>query len=473
MKKQMSELLNNRATRKELAKQSFEYFIAIYFSHFLQYKTPAFHREIIKLITSDEPSFSCIVSFRGSAKSTLCTLMLPIWQTICTEKKKFIVIVSQNQSRANQTLYNVRQELEGNELLIKDFGPFITAETSEWNSSSLVLKNQKARISAVSVSESIRGIRHGAYRPDLVIADDIEDVQSARILEQREKLWEFVNGELIPVGSPDTSYIFIGNLVHRDSAMMRLKQSILNGKRTGIYKEYPLIDENGQCLWRNKYPNQQAIDKLRNSMTEIDFAREYLLKAINSKEQIIKPNWIQHYDQLPDDRYLAGKLISVDPAFTTAETSDKSGIICASIYNFNDQKTMYIHPEPFNGRLNAPQLNGYIESLYHSFNKGCATKIIVEKAAQQSGLIDELDARRLPVIGRTTKGQDKTTRVWAASNQVKNAQVLFPRKGAEELIQQLIEFSPDGLNDLVDAFTMACAEYRESLKETLPIIDFI
>lgn len=472
-KVEVNELLNNRISRKELARQSFEYFMAIYFNHFLQYESPAFHQEITKLITCDESSFSCIVSFRGSAKSTLCTLMLPLWQAICVEKKKFIVIVCQSQTRANQTLYNIRQELENNELLVGDFGPFLTAETSEWNSSSLVLKNQKARISAVSVSESIRGIRHGANRPDLVIADDIEDVQSARILEQRDKLWEFVNGELIPVGSPDTSYIFIGNLVHQDSVMMRLKKSIQSGSRSGVYKEYPLLDLDGKCLWPSKYPNQKAIDKLRNSLTEVDFAREYLLQAINTSEQTIKPAWIHYYDQLPDDRYLSYKIMSIDPAFSTANTADKSAIICASLYKFNDQKLMYIHPEPFNGRLNNPNLINYIEATSKSFGRGSTIKIIVEQSGQQIALVDQLASLKLPVIGKSIKGQDKSTRLWFASNQLKNAQVLFPKKGAEELIQQLLLFGSERFDDLADAFTLACAEHRDYLGEYEPIIDWL
>ncbi len=469
----MSELLNNRATRKELAKQSFEYFIAIYFSHFLQYKTPAFHREIIKLITSDEPSFSCIVSFRGSAKSTLCSLILPIWKAICTENKKLILIVCRNQNRANQTLYNIREELESNELLIKDFGPFVTAETSEWNSGSLVLKKQKARISAVSVSEPIRGTIHGANRPDLIIADDIEDVQSAKTLEQRDKLWQFVNGELIPIGNPGTSYIFIGNLVHKDSVMMRFKQSIQSGKRIGTYREYPFLNDDGKCLWKSIYPDQKAIDRLKHSLTEIDFAREYMLKAINTNEQIIKPKWIHHYDQLPDIRYLDYQLISIDPAFSLAPNAAKTAIVCASMYKLNGEKIMYIHKWPFNDRVSSDTMVSIVKSTYQSMGVRGAVKINVEQAGQQGLLVELLTSCGLPALGQTVKGKDKETRLWAASNQIKNGQVLFPREGAEELIDQILTFGSDNYFDLVDAFTAACEEHRAYLIDCPPIIDFI
>ena len=69
-------------------------------------------------------------------------------------------------------------------------------------------------------------MRHGQYRPDVIIVDDVEDVQSAKQKDARDRLWQFINGELIPTGITDVKVIFIGNLVHEDSLMMRLKKAI-------------------------------------------------------------------------------------------------------------------------------------------------------------------------------------------------------------------------------------------------------
>lgn len=470
---ELTELIQSRAGRRALAMQSFQWFLTLYFPHFLQYEQPTFHREVIGLIIDTKPNLTCIVAFRGSAKSTLCSLVLPLWQTICTNRMKFVVIVCQNQNRAVQSLTNIRQECEANELLQNDLGPFLTSQTVEWNATSLVFQHHQAKITAVSVSESIRGIRHGAYRPDLVIADDIEDIQSAKTLEQRDKLWEFVNGELIPVGTPDTSYIFIGNLVHQDSVMMRFKQSIQSGKRLGVYREYPLLKEDGTCMWPSKYPDQEALERLKSNLTEIDFAREYLLKAINSNEQIIKPEWITYYDELPDDRYLSYRIITIDPAFSTTKEADKTAIITASLFSIDDKKYMYIHPDIMNNRWNSPNLVDLIQSVYQSIGRQHTVKIVVEQAGQQIALIDQLTSRGLPVEGMQIKGQDKPTRLWSASTQVKNGLVLFPRKGAEELIQQLVYFGSERFDDLADSFTLACAKHREYMTESEPMISWI
>jgi predicted phage terminase large subunit-like protein len=254
---------------------------------------------------------------------------------------------------------------------------------------------------------------------------------------------------------------------------MRLKQSILSGKRDGVYREYPLLDENGDCLWPGKYPNRKMIKRLENSLTEIDYAREYLLKAINSNDQIIKPEWIQYYDQLPDEKYLSYFIISVDPAFSTSKEADKSAIIFASLVKMGDKKQMFIHPDPFNGKWSSPNLIDLIESNYLALGREHTVKIIVEQAGQQVALIDQLKSHNLPVEGMPIKGQDKATRLWSASTQVKNGLVLFPKKGAEKLIQQLLFFGSERFDDLADSFTLACSEYRKFMGESEAIIDWI
>ena len=69
-------------------------------------------------------------------------------------------------------LKNLRTELENNHLLRHDLGPF-REEEDEWRNTSLVISNYEARIMAVSVDQSVRGIRHKQHRPDLIICDDI------------------------------------------------------------------------------------------------------------------------------------------------------------------------------------------------------------------------------------------------------------------------------------------------------------
>ena len=224
--KQLSEkeieerLLHDPLVRKETTRQDIYWFFRIYFPHYITYKMAPFQIEILKLLQDDSIKRIAITAFRNSGKSTFCSLLAPIWYILGVHQKKYIVIACQNQDRAKQVLTNIKKELETMGLLSSDFGPFFDSN-SEWAANTIVLPKYDARITVLSIGEGMRGVRHGQYRPDIIIVDDVEDVQSAKQKESRDKLWQFINGELIPAGITNVKVIFIGNLVHEDSLMMR------------------------------------------------------------------------------------------------------------------------------------------------------------------------------------------------------------------------------------------------------------
>jgi hypothetical protein len=118
-------------------------------------------------------------------------------------------------------LANIKRELETNELLKADIGPFEEI-SDEWGSNSIVIPKYGARITVASTEQSIRGLRHGEYRPDLVICDDVEDLNSVKTKEGRDKTFNWLVGEVLPIGDQDTKMVLVGNLLHEDSLLMRL-----------------------------------------------------------------------------------------------------------------------------------------------------------------------------------------------------------------------------------------------------------
>ena len=165
--------------RKALAMRSHFWFFYIYFSHYIEFEPAKFHKEIFSLTEDEEVRFVTIVAFRGSGKSTIISLSYPIWAIIGNQQKKYPLLIGQTQQQAKQMLANIKSELETNEVLIKDFGPF-EQYADTWRADSLVLPQYGARISAISTGENIRGLRHKQTRPDLIICDDVEDADSVR-----------------------------------------------------------------------------------------------------------------------------------------------------------------------------------------------------------------------------------------------------------------------------------------------------
>jgi hypothetical protein len=235
-------VLESRAARQFATQQSHLTFFHLYFPHYVKHSIAEFQRDIFRITEDQSNKLACIVAFRGSAKSTLVTFSYSLWAILGIQQKKFVLIICQTQAQARQHMSNLKYELEHNALLKSDLGPFNEDPTlGEWAISSLVFQNTGARIMIASVDQSIRGIRHHEYRPDLLILDDIEDMNSAKTYESRTKLFDWFTREVIPLGDIDTRTIIVGNLLHEDALVMKLRRMIDKKELKGIYRWFPLL----------------------------------------------------------------------------------------------------------------------------------------------------------------------------------------------------------------------------------------
>lgn len=447
--------------KRELARRSFYWFFILYLDGYVKYKTAAFQKEMFEIAQDKNIEAVVITAFRGSAKSTIMSLAYVIW-TLISKQKNHIIILSQTQQLSKLILSNIRKELEENEQLISDFGPF-RAVTDEWSQNSLLIPLYNCRITCISCGESIRGIKHRQYRPDLIICDDVEDVQSVRTKESRDKTYNWLTREVIPVGDNNSKLIIIGNMLHEDGLMARLKKAIKEGNFSAIYREYPLLDENSKCLWSEKFPTQAHIDKLRNSIiSETAWQREYLLKIIPEDDAIVLPDWIKYYEHLPEYRgnfrFIA---IAVDLAISLSSKADYTAMITASVFGYNENLKIYIHPYPINKRMTFPDTVEEIKRLYASIGSDVIKRLFIEEVAYQSSIIQELVRQSYPAEGVKVMGSDKRQRLILTTHLIKSAKIEFARKGCEELITQLIGFGYETHDDLADAFAILIQKILE------------
>ncbi len=447
--------------RKALARKNFYWFFYIYFGNYTSYKIADFQREIFALIDNPRNKTVTIVAFRGSGKSTIVSLASPIWAMLGTPQKKFMLLISQTQQLARQILTNIRYEFEHNDTLIKDFGPF-SEVADEWRANSLVVSQYSARITAISANESIRGLRHKQYRPDWIVADDVEDLESVKTKEGRDKIWGWLTGEVIPIGDSETKMIFVGNLLHEDSLMMRLKQNIESGEMRGIYRSYPFMN-NGYVLWRAKFPTQKEIKGLRSKVpSESAWYREYLLKIIADEDRIVQRDWIHYYELLPKnlDRNAWFISMGVDLAISEKDTADFTSIIPAIATGFGRELTTYILPFIVNKRLTFPETIQEIKALSDQIQMMYKRQpvVFVENVGYQLSVVQQLSVEHIFAERVDIGGQDKRTRLNVTTSYLKAGKILFPKYGAIDLINQLVNFGIEKHDDLVDAFSILISE---------------
>lgn len=358
-------------------------------------------------------------------------------------------------------------EQEG--LLHDDLGPF-HEETDEWRNTAIVLSKWGARIMAVSVEQSIRGLRHSSHRPDLEIFDDIEDIESVKSRESRDKTWNWVIGEAIPAGDMDTRIVMVGNHLHNDSVLQRYRKHIEVTKH-GVYKAYPLLDEHGTCLWKERYTTDADIEALKRQVPDdVAFQREYMLTIVAEEDRVIRREWIQHYapDFLPKYPYPTHMYTGVDPVITENTWSDYTAFVSAYVIGSGKDRRICILPNIVNKRMDIVQMTEALMKRSLDIGNGHKTKIFVEAVGFQHSLGQLLRNERFPAEDVPVGRMDKRERLSLVAGAIQRGEILFPPmdRNVQMLIDQLVGFGTEKHDDLVDAFSMLCLKLLDYKRGT-------
>lgn len=458
----LREILNNKNFRVALARESHLWFFNIYFSDYVSCPAAPFHRKFFEITEDESISMAVLVSFRGSAKSTIMTTSYPLWAIMGRQRKRLVVIVGRTQRQTKLMIDNLKRELESNPVLYKDMGPF-KEQDGDLGAYTLYLPWYDAKIVAVSMEQTIRGIRHGKHRPELILLDDVEDMESVKTLEGRDKIYNWISSEVLPAGQLNTRVICIGNLLHEDSLLMRLKRKIQNKELDAVFMEIPLIDDDGNITWPGMYPNMEVVEKKRKQIVDkYAWHREFLLRIVSDKGRLVLPEWIHTYNDIKDvvkgNDYRTLVLTSIDPAISKKDDACKTAMVSFKVFNSRERLKIIVLPHPINERLTMSEIIDTAKSISKTLGKGFETALVVEEVGMQKAFIQELSRLNSPVRGFPVYGHDKRSRLNVVSHLIEDGTVIFPEKGCEELINQIVNFDTEKYHDLADAFSMGLSD---------------
>jgi len=448
-------MLNEPPVRRAVVRRSHQWFFYYYFGKYVEYPAAPFHRDFFNVSEDRGIRAALLSAFRGSAKSTIFSMSFPLWAIMGGHAIKHILVVSSTVEKAERLLGHIRTELETNASLKNDLGPF-KEERSRWNTTSLRITKYDAIITAVSREQSVRGIRYNQYRPQLIIVDDLEDLESVKTQESRDKIDRWITSDLIPAGDRHTRFIFLGTPLHRDSAFMRFRERIDRGHIKGIHLEYPLYDENRNPTWPGRFPNWDAIeDEKARGITDADFEREYQLRIVPDDNQVLKYEDFQFYDALPNTGFIS-VATAIDIAVSEKPGADYTAMVSGRLYEENGRKVLYILPNPVNERLDPGTSVERAIGLSRMLGINSPTKMYVETDGAQRFMETFLTQRGIPAKGMFARevGGNKRDRLFGASAYIKLGNVRFPKNGVDVLLNQMIGFGFEKHDDLADACGM-------------------
>ncbi len=211
--------------RRERSRHDFTFFRRTYFPHYCLVKEDSrLHRwldeELPRMADSPEGGRLAVAAPRGEAKSTFVSLFFVLW-AVLTGRKRYVLLIADALEQAASLLDAVKDELEYNELLRDDF-PEGVGKGPVWNTGTVVTAGG-VKVQALGAGKRMRGLRHGPYRPDLVILDDLENDENVDKPEQRDKLQAWLQKTVLNLGAADggMDVVYVGTLLHYDSVLAR------------------------------------------------------------------------------------------------------------------------------------------------------------------------------------------------------------------------------------------------------------
>lgn len=258
----------DKQTRIDRAKRDYSYFVSYYFPHYAGAETPDFHIDLAKKVKANTTIKALVRWGRGLAKSVVCDLTLPIWLWINGEHV-YVVLVGNNEDKAQILLGDLQAEFESNQRLIHDFDNQVTS--GSWTQGHFVCK-ERFVAKAIGMGQDARGLREKNLRPTLCICDDLEDKDTVRNPMRQDEVVNWILSSLIP--TMDGRYRRF--LMPNNNFAPRTIQSELEKRNASwlVHRVDASVGPERKPRWASKYP-LTYYKELEQEIGTIAFDAEY------------------------------------------------------------------------------------------------------------------------------------------------------------------------------------------------------
>lgn len=208
------------------------FFAGYFFSHHCRVSFSSMHLDFCRDETEPEKRGrrEATAAPRANAKTTFKLLIQAI-HAIVYGIESFILVLAHSAPEAEEKVRSILDELENNPRLIRVYGQLAPVRgkyvgSARWGKKKFVTQNG-VMVMAKSRGQQIRGIKHGADRPSLIICDDVESPDGVLSPEQRLKTRNWFYKDVLKCGQIDgsTNITVIGTCLHPESLLSELLQS--------------------------------------------------------------------------------------------------------------------------------------------------------------------------------------------------------------------------------------------------------
>lgn len=268
---------------------------------------------------------------RGTGKSTWFFLVFVAWAA-ATGRVRFAAAFADSATQAEGHLQTFRTELERNERLREDYPQL--CEPAKRGSGATVADNRGMlhcangfAFAARGIDSGTLGLKVGDSRPDLLIADDIEPGEAQYSVYQMEKRLSTLTDVILPMGAENARTVLVGTVTMSGSIIHQAVQHAVEpapwvkDEHFEVHHALP-FDGTGASIWPERWPTKW----LHQQEGSKSFAKNFLNSPLTADGEYWTPDDFI-IRQLPT---ASRRILAVDPAVTTAKTSDETAIAVVS-----------------------------------------------------------------------------------------------------------------------------------------------
>lgn len=399
-------------------------------------KTPVFHYKIIDHYLGSGSYVKPVKAFRGSAKSTnTCYVALHRVEKV---DAYYTLIVSDTATQAESLIADISDMLRESSLpyrIVRDVVGEIELE----------YQGRRYFIVGKGAGSSMRGIKRGRRRPDLIILDDIinDELVMNRMRVDRLNRWFYK--ALLPSLSPKGSIYAVGTPLSANDLFMKLCE--MNDTL-----EVPL--ESG--VWSDRF-SDEWIDRKREEYKNAGMLREYKqefeLVLSDDETRIFDTKKINTVDVDDVPKGLTW-FCTLDGAFSESESADYSAF---TVVGLDQQGRWYVVPVAMRGGTDKVADKLFELQAQYGFNE-----VGIEKGSFRLAIQSDLEERMFNyqqyfTVNELNTTGSKISRIKALSPVINSGRMTVVDTGEDaEMLMEQIELTDNMMvmskhDDIIDA----------------------
>lgn len=418
--------------------------------------SPWFHKEWSDRILHGTRHYAC-EGFRESGKSEIVFRANLIHAlTFPEESRSFIVLICASQGLASDRLKDSTKEFMTRPELCSEVQTIV--EDSGKAFEVLYRTGKAVRIMAFGKGTSIRGLKWGSKRPDLILIDDPQDEADATSEKISERDWKWFLSDVKFLGK-DARIFLIGNNLGERCILERIMSP--EGAEAMEFETHRIsaLDENDRSTWPERFPTEFLVDE-REKFSSLGFRdvwfRERMCRNLSPESQRFRKDMFRYYD--PVGFRLEDKSVYLLNDLASSEANSADDSVCMAVA-VNSENHIFVLDCWF--RQGSP--TEHMDEIFRMVSQWKPVSVGIENVGWQRAMKPFLE-REMPKrniffrVDLLQAAGKKELRIDALRPRFACGSVWFPHGGMEwvtKLEKQLLAFPMVIHDDLADTLAYA------------------